>query len=230
MTLKTLIKRSQELPEIFEIVLRTIWWAAGSEQPSPPPLRSPEVGELLSKIWDAACINNIGVPLSLFRSNATVRNFLKVPAHRSRPNKPFLGLSLLGRTFSVTVFWQLPNSMINQHVLKHCKWVKIESAHRRFLPTHTFPKIWKSQLRVQFSRKWWARAFLPIYIGFLFLSHLVALSRAAVKKNTETPLYPLNETLFRKKSFPEPIRIVCVWCLQNILLLERIFSFYQNLY
>ena len=27
---------SQELPEIFEIVLRPSWWAAGSEQPSPP--------------------------------------------------------------------------------------------------------------------------------------------------------------------------------------------------
>ena len=35
-TLKTLIKRSQELPEIFKIVLRPIWWVAGSEQPSPP--------------------------------------------------------------------------------------------------------------------------------------------------------------------------------------------------
>ena len=35
-TLKTLIKRSQELPEIFEIVLGPIWWVAGSEQPSPP--------------------------------------------------------------------------------------------------------------------------------------------------------------------------------------------------
>ena len=35
-TLKTLIKRSQELPEMFEIVLRPLWWAAGNEQPSPP--------------------------------------------------------------------------------------------------------------------------------------------------------------------------------------------------
>ena len=102
--------------------------------------------------------------------------------------------------FSVTVFWQLPNSMINQHVLKHCKWVKIESAHRRFLPTHTFPKIWKSQLRVQFSRKWWARAFLPIYIGFLFLSHLVALSRAAVKKHGNT-LVSLERNFVQEKIF-----------------------------
>ena len=30
-------------------------WANETEQPS-PPLRSPKVGELLSKIWDAACI------------------------------------------------------------------------------------------------------------------------------------------------------------------------------
>ena len=159
-----------------------------------------------------------------------LETFLKYPLTGLDQTNHFWVCPCWDALFSVTVFWQLPNSMINQHVSKHCKWVKIESAHRRFLPTHTFPKIWKSQLRVQFSRKWWARAFLPIYIGFLFLSHLVALSRAAVKKNTETPLYPLNETLFRKKSFPEPIRIVCVWCLQNILLLERIFSFYQNLY
>ena len=34
--LKTLIKMSQELPEIFEILLRPSWWAAGNEQPSPP--------------------------------------------------------------------------------------------------------------------------------------------------------------------------------------------------
>ena len=34
--LTTLIKSSQELAEIFEIVLRPICWAAGSEQPSPP--------------------------------------------------------------------------------------------------------------------------------------------------------------------------------------------------
>ena len=27
---------SQELPEMFEIVLRPLWWAAGNEQPSPP--------------------------------------------------------------------------------------------------------------------------------------------------------------------------------------------------
>jgi hypothetical protein len=36
LTLKTLIKRSQQLPEMFEIVLRPSWWAAGNEQPSPP--------------------------------------------------------------------------------------------------------------------------------------------------------------------------------------------------
>ena len=36
MTLKTLIKRSQQLPQMFEIVLRPNWWASGNEQPSPP--------------------------------------------------------------------------------------------------------------------------------------------------------------------------------------------------
>ena len=36
MTLKILIKRSQQLPEMFEIVLGPSWWAAGNEQPSPP--------------------------------------------------------------------------------------------------------------------------------------------------------------------------------------------------
>ena len=55
MTPKMGLERSQLFPEIFEIVLRPFWWAAGSEQPS-PPLRSPEAGELLSKIWDAACL------------------------------------------------------------------------------------------------------------------------------------------------------------------------------
>ena len=49
MTLKMGLERSQLFPEIFEIVLRPFWWVAGSEQPS-PPLRSPEAGELLSKI------------------------------------------------------------------------------------------------------------------------------------------------------------------------------------
>ena len=34
--LKTLIKMSQQLPGMFEIVLRSLWWAAGNEQPSPP--------------------------------------------------------------------------------------------------------------------------------------------------------------------------------------------------
>ena len=36
MTLKMGLERSQLFPEIFEIVLRPFWWAAGSEQPSPP--------------------------------------------------------------------------------------------------------------------------------------------------------------------------------------------------
>ncbi len=36
MTLKMGLVRSQLFPEIFEIVLRPFWWAAGSEQPSPP--------------------------------------------------------------------------------------------------------------------------------------------------------------------------------------------------
>ena len=43
-TLKTLIKRSQELPEMFEIVLRPLWWAAGNEQPSPPLHRAAALG------------------------------------------------------------------------------------------------------------------------------------------------------------------------------------------
>ena len=34
--LKTLIKMSQQLPGMFEIVLRRLWWVAGNEQPSPP--------------------------------------------------------------------------------------------------------------------------------------------------------------------------------------------------
>ena len=41
--LKTLIKRSQQLPEMFEIALRPIWWAAGSNQRF----------EGFLKIWDA---------------------------------------------------------------------------------------------------------------------------------------------------------------------------------
>ena len=36
MTPKMGLERSQLFPEIFEIVLRPFWWAAGSEQPSPP--------------------------------------------------------------------------------------------------------------------------------------------------------------------------------------------------
>ena len=36
MILKMGLERSQLFPEIFEIVLRPFWWAAGSEQPSPP--------------------------------------------------------------------------------------------------------------------------------------------------------------------------------------------------
>ena len=35
-TLNKWMGRPQLLPEIFEIVLRPIWWATGSEQPSPP--------------------------------------------------------------------------------------------------------------------------------------------------------------------------------------------------
>ena len=35
-TLKTWMGRSKELPEIFAIALRPVWWVAGSEQPSPP--------------------------------------------------------------------------------------------------------------------------------------------------------------------------------------------------
>ena len=46
-TLKTLTKRSKELPEIFEIVLRPLWWATVSEQPS-PPLHPPTVRGLLN--------------------------------------------------------------------------------------------------------------------------------------------------------------------------------------
>ena len=51
-TLKTLIKMSQELPALFEIVLRPIWWAAGCEQPS-PPLHPAAVAGLLR--WSQRC-------------------------------------------------------------------------------------------------------------------------------------------------------------------------------
>ena len=36
MTLNKWMGRPQLLPEIFEIVLRPIWWVAGKEQQSPP--------------------------------------------------------------------------------------------------------------------------------------------------------------------------------------------------
>ena len=52
-TLKTLKGRSKELPDVFEIVLRPIWWVAGCEQPS-PPLPPPRVGGVLSKSSAAA--------------------------------------------------------------------------------------------------------------------------------------------------------------------------------
>ena len=48
--LKTLIKSSQELPEIFKIVLRPIWWAAGNKQPSPPIFLA-TAGTFLSMFW-----------------------------------------------------------------------------------------------------------------------------------------------------------------------------------
>ena len=52
-TLKTWIGRSKELLDVFEIVLRPIWWAAGCEQPS-PPLPPPRVGGVLTKSSAAA--------------------------------------------------------------------------------------------------------------------------------------------------------------------------------
>ena len=52
-TLKTLKGRSKELPDVFEIVLRPIWWVAGCEQPS-PPLPPPMVGGVLTKSRAAA--------------------------------------------------------------------------------------------------------------------------------------------------------------------------------
>ena len=52
-TLKTWIGRSKELLDVFEIVLRPIWWAAGCEQPS-PPLPPPMVGGVLTKSRAAA--------------------------------------------------------------------------------------------------------------------------------------------------------------------------------
>ena len=53
-TFKTLIKMSQELPALFEIVLRPIWWAAGCEQPS-PPLHPAAVAGLLTRSQLCCC-------------------------------------------------------------------------------------------------------------------------------------------------------------------------------
>ncbi len=53
-TFKTLIKMSQELPALFEIVLRPIWWAAGCEQPS-PPLHPAAVAGLLTRSQPCCC-------------------------------------------------------------------------------------------------------------------------------------------------------------------------------
>ena len=53
-TFKTLIKMSQELPALFEIVLRPIWWAAGCEQPS-PPLHPAAVAGLLTRSQRCCC-------------------------------------------------------------------------------------------------------------------------------------------------------------------------------
>ena len=53
-TFKTLIKMSQELPALFEIVLRPIWWAAGCEQPS-PPLHPAAVAGLLRRSQRCCC-------------------------------------------------------------------------------------------------------------------------------------------------------------------------------
>ena len=47
--LKRCIRRPQLLPEIVENVLRSLWWVAGSEQPS-PCLQTPEVGGLLGHL------------------------------------------------------------------------------------------------------------------------------------------------------------------------------------
>ena len=50
-TLKMWMGRLQLLPKIFETVLRPIWWAAGTEQPS-PPLHRATAAQLLS--WSGA--------------------------------------------------------------------------------------------------------------------------------------------------------------------------------
>ena len=47
-TLNKWMGRPQLLPVIFEIVLRPIWWATGTEQQS-PPLQPPKVGGVLRR-------------------------------------------------------------------------------------------------------------------------------------------------------------------------------------
>ena len=53
MTLKMGLERSQLFPEIFEIVLRPFWWAAGSEQSSPPLRKDDSYWDffLFAKLW-----------------------------------------------------------------------------------------------------------------------------------------------------------------------------------
>ena len=67
-TLNRWMGRPHLLPEIFEIVLRPIWWAAGCEQPS-PPLHRAAAAQLLS------CSDKYK---SLYSTNMGAKIFLKL--------------------------------------------------------------------------------------------------------------------------------------------------------
>ena len=86
MTLNKWMGRSQLLPEMFEIVLRPIWWVAGSEQPSSPLHRAAAARLLTGDQHRHSC--SVDAAVFVWLTTFCISQFL--PNHISAPSRSTL--------------------------------------------------------------------------------------------------------------------------------------------
>ena len=100
-TLNKWMGRPQLLPVIFEIVLRPIWWATGTEQQS-PPLQPPKVGGVLRRSQLHRWCCSI-CWLSTFHISQFCGNHISPEQHCNLPPLNLCQFSLL--MYTQTAFW-----------------------------------------------------------------------------------------------------------------------------
>ena len=146
--IKTLIKSSQELPEIFEIVLRPLWWVAGNEQPS-PPLHRAAAARLLR------CFDKYK---SIYTRNMIANRFLVY-------NDLYLS-KRLSQTSTMVHNHSIVGPMVHNHRKPSLPMVVLPQNHRKTIDPNGCPQPFHSMVMVTLktieSLRWQQKSVLKV--------------------------------------------------------------------